>query len=150
MADKEKFTRELAELTGLDVGSDELKAAHQKLCVFVHAEPYSPKILEAARKLAAIRIHQDRFKDALSDAVFEGRALPPQRPALHRFFCLDPEAAVSLVWSLYPVVPGRPKARRAPQGVDQHSFDLDRRIHAYAVEHNCDNATALHRVMAVV
>jgi hypothetical protein len=47
-------------------------------------------------------------------------------------------------------VPGRPKARRAPEGVDPHSFDLDRRIQAYAVEHHCDYATALHRVMAEV
>lgn len=82
---KEEFTRQLADLVGLEAGSDDLTAAHEKLAVAVQAPLYSEKILVAARKLASLRIHSDRFRDALSDAVYEGRALPSQRQDLARY-----------------------------------------------------------------
>jgi hypothetical protein len=145
MADRKEFIRQLAELTDLEVGSDALATAHQKLAVAVHAPLYSEKILRAARQLASLRIHQDRFRDAVSDAIFEGRALPSQRPSLRRYFVRNPEGAIALVRALKPV--REVMHRRAPDGVDPQSFDLDRRVRAHAVQHGIPYAAAFDRVM---
>jgi len=145
---KDKFTQQLADLTGLEVGSDDLRLAHQKLAARLGAELYSDEILEAARALAAQRIHMQRFDRAFNAAVVEGRALPSQRPLLRRFAALDVEGALSLVAALKPVSLPAPgvTARRAPEGVDVRRFDLDQRTRAYALEHGVDYAVALDRV----
>jgi hypothetical protein len=60
----------------------------------------------------------------------------------------NPEAAIVLVDALYPVTSAAPiRSRRAPEGVDARSFDLDRRIHAFAVEHGIDYTSAFERVV---
>lgn len=143
---KEEFTRQLADLVGLEAGSDDLTAAHEKLAVAVQAPLYSEKILVAARKLASLRIHSDRFSDALSDAVYEGRALPSQRQNLARYFARDPEGAIALVRSLHAVRKVDTRAR-PPEGVDPARYDLDRRVQAVAAEHNIPYMTALDRVL---
>jgi hypothetical protein len=143
---KDEFTRQLADLVGLEAGSDDLTAAHEKLAVAVQAPLYSEKILVAARKLASLRIHSDRFRDALSDAVYEGRALPSQRQDLARYFARDPEGAIALVRSLHAVRKVDTRAR-PPEGVDPARYDLDRRVQGVAVEHNIPYMTALDRVL---
>jgi hypothetical protein len=71
------------------------------------------------------------------------------RATLRRFAMRDPEAAIMLVDALYPVTSAAPiPSRRAPEGVDARSFDLDRRIHAFAVKHGIDYASAFERVVA--
>src|SRR5215218_10409658 len=109
---RKEFTRQLADLTGLEVGSDDLATCHQKLAAAVGGKLYSEKILEAARHLAAARIHSERYKAAFNTAIDEGRALPSQRPLLQRFFVHDPEGAIALVGALKPV--RKVTSRRAP------------------------------------
>jgi hypothetical protein len=71
--------------------------------------------------------------------------VPSQRPLLQRFFVRDPEGAIALVRALKPV--RNVTSRRAPDGVDPRSFDLDRRIRAHAVQHGIPYAAAFDRVM---
>jgi hypothetical protein len=143
---KKEFTRQLADLTGLELGSDDLATCHQKLAAAVGAGLYSEKILETARRLAAARIHSERYKAAFNTAIDEGRALPSQRPLLQRFFVRDPEGAIALVRGLKPVRSVTLR-RRAPDGVDPRSFDLDQRIRAHAVQHGIPYAAAFDRVL---
>jgi hypothetical protein len=142
---RKEFTRQLVDLTGLGVGSDDLATCHQKLAAAVGAGLYSEKILETARRLAAARIHSERYKAAFNTAIDEGRALPSQRPLLQRFFVRDPEGAIALVGALKPV--RKVTRRRAPDGVDPRSFDLDQRIRAHAVQHGVPYAMAFDRVV---
>jgi hypothetical protein len=142
---KKEFTRQLADLTGLEDGSDDLATCHQNLAAACGAGLYDEKILEAARRLAAARIHSERYKAAFNAAVDEGRALPSQRPLLHRLFVRDPEGAIALVGALKPV--REVTRRRAPVGVDARSFDLDQRIRAHALEHGIPYAAAFDRVV---
>jgi phage I-like protein len=147
--DKENFRRELAELTGLEPGSADLANAHSKLAQWIAVKLYDPRILEIARHLVAWRIHGQRFDTAFNAAVDEGRALPSQRAPLRRFAMRDPDAAIRLVDALYPVMSAaRSGSRRAPEGVHARSFDLDRRIHAFALEHGIDYTSAFERVVA--
>jgi hypothetical protein len=141
---RDSFIQQLAELTDLNADSDDLAAAHQKLATAVGVGLYSPKILAAARKLASLRIHSDRYRAAFDRAVDEGRALPSQRPLIHPYFVHDPEGAIRLVDALKPVrtVTGR----RGPDGVYAPSVDLDRRIEAYAVEHGVPYVVAFERL----
>ena len=59
--DQEGIHPQLADLTGIKLGSDDLATCHQKLAAAVGAELYAEKILEAARLLAAARIHSERY-----------------------------------------------------------------------------------------
>jgi hypothetical protein len=139
------FIRQLAELTDLDADSDDLAAVHQKLAAAVGVGLYSPRILAAARKLASLRIHSDRYRAAFDRAIDEGRALPSQRPLIQPYFVHDPEGAIRLVDGLKPV--RNVTSRRAPDGVYPRSVDLDRRIEAYAVEQGCGYTEAFERVV---
>jgi hypothetical protein len=92
-----------------------------------------------------MRIHSQRLRAEFDAAIDEGRALPSQRALLRSFFVRDPEGAIALVRELKPV--RNVTRRRAPDGVDPRSFDLDRRIQAYAVEHGVPYAAAFDRVL---
>jgi hypothetical protein len=143
---RDSFIRQLAELTDLDADSDDLAAVHQKLAAAVGVGLYSPKILAAARKLASLRIHSDRYRAAFDRAIDEGRALPSQRPLIQPYFVHDPEGAIALVDGLRPVRKVE-KPRRAPDGVDPRSLDLHRRVEAYAVEHGVPYTEAFDRLL---
>lgn len=118
-------------------------------------------VLEKARHLAtAGRVGQpaskmtkeDRqqltryFDQAFDKAVDAGRAMPSQRAGLRRFFARDADAALRLLSALAPVAQ---VGADAPEGVDQHSHELDRRIRAYMAEHKCDYVTAFEQVPIV-
>jgi hypothetical protein len=142
------FIEEFKNLVGLEPGTDDFGTAHSKLAQLIGVRLFDPRILEAARHLAAWRTHSQRFDRAFDAAVDEGRAMPSQRKMLQRFAMRDPEAAIALVDALKPVTSPAPiRSRRAPDGVDARRFDLDQRIHAYALEHGIDYSTAFDRVV---
>lgn len=141
---KQEFTAELAQLTGLELGSPELEEAHEKIAAALKVKAYSEKILELARRLAAQRMHADRVETAFNAAVDEGRAMPSQRQA----FCgaLDPEAAIAAIKALQPVA--IVAERRAPDEVDPEQLDLDRRIQAIALQRDVGYAAAFDLVLS--
>jgi hypothetical protein len=140
---RQEFTAELAQLAGLEVGPPELEEAHEKLAAALGVKAYSEKILEAARRLAAVRMHADRVEIAFDAAIDEGRAMPSQRQT----FCgaLDSEAAIAAITALKPVVV---VPACALDEIDPEQLDLDRRIHAVALERNIGYAAAFDRVLS--
>jgi hypothetical protein len=142
----ERFREELADLLGLAPGSPELDEAQSKLAEGLGCKPGSPQVLEAARRLAAARITAERFDTTMAQAIDEGRAVPSERPRLRRLFKRHPETALRVIHSLKPVTVVEPSQPLARDNIDPAALDLDRRVRAFALEHDLPYAAALEAV----
>ncbi|MCA1655150.1 MAG: hypothetical protein LC635_01485, partial [Pseudonocardiaceae bacterium] len=107
--------------------------------------------VQASQDLAAMKFTA-AFDKALKDGKLDAK---PETRELHAaIYAGDPEQSLKLLASLPTGVvnlgakgDGGDHAD-APAGVDEESYQLDRRVKAHAAEHKCDYVTALDAVMA--